>query len=303
MSTDISVLWISKATMRDGMYNLVHTHDYFHFSCTMRKENGVDAVAQYISKPLFCAAPDTPHGGIKFPPGDQSINIMFLVHDKTLYKMIETFPFDLVEKDRARVEVLQNIVEMCRMQTADPELINVAFNYYIRLVMQDNHDLLLSKSLVSLPDRCIAYINEHYMEQITLEAVATYIGKSRNYTSTVFNNAVGMNLMEYLNSVRMKKACEMMAYSDMSVEDIANMCGFSNIKYFGRVFKSVVGTSPMKYRTSHAVKDCRFDGDYVLLKAPYSENDDTFTYTVSAQKFVKWKSPYEYITQKPEDRN
>ena len=301
MSSDISVLWISKVTQRDGMYNLIHTHDYFHFSCTMRKHSGNNGVAEYILKPLFCAAPGSPHGGIVFPHGDQSINIMFLVHNKTLYKMIEDVPFASVEKERAHMRLLQDIVDMCHTQSTDPELINIAFNYYIRRVMQDNRDLLMTGGIISLPDRCVAYINEHYMDQITLEEVANHIGKSRNYTSTLFNDAVGMNLMEYLNSVRMKKACELIAYSDMSVEDIAYKCGFSNIKYFRRVFKNVVGTSPLKYGTSHAVKDCRFDDDYMLLKTPYTENDDTFTYTVNAQKLVKWKSPYEYITQQPGD--
>ena len=305
MSADsgLSVLWISRVAHRDGMYNLRHRHSYFHFNCNLRKMDGPDSQAVCVPKPLFCAAPETMHGGIIFPPEDQSINVMFFVSNKALYKMIENFPFELVDKERAHADMLEHLVALCRSQEADAELINASFNHYIRLVMHENRELLNVRKTISVPEQCMAYIDKHYREPLTLEDVANHVGKSRNYTSTLFNEAMGMNMMEYLNSVRMKHACTLMAYSDLSIEDIASECGFSNAKYFGKVFKSVVGISPARYRTSHVVKDCRFDGDEEILKKPYQPSEEAFTYVVNAQKMIEWKSPYEYILQKPEPEN
>ena len=301
MSADsgLSVMWISKVVHRNGMYNLRHQHSYFHFNCDLKKTDYLDSKPSCVAKPLFCAAPETMHGGIILPPEGQSINVMFFVSNKTLYKMIENFPFELVDKERAHADMLENIVTLCQSQQADAELINAAFNHYIRLVMHENRELLDVRKSVSIPEQCMTYIDNHYREPLTLEDVANHVGKSRNYTSTLFNEAMGMNMMEYLNSVRMKHACTLMAYSDLSIEDIAGECGFSNAKYFGKVFKSVVGVSPAKYRTSHSVKDCRFDGDEEFLKVPYHPSEETFTYVVNAQKMIRWKSPYEYIQQKP----
>ena len=149
----------------------------------------------------------------------------------------------------------------------------------------------------------MAYIDKNYMNSITLEDVANHIGKSRNYTSSIFNNTVGMNLMEYVNSVRIKNACALIAYSGIPMEEVAYRCGFTNLKHFGRVFKNVVGTTPVRYRTSHATRDCQFKGDSSVLKGPYRDDEDMFTYIVDAQKFIKWKTPEEYILQNPKDEH
>ncbi|MBR5472235.1 MAG: helix-turn-helix transcriptional regulator [Oscillibacter sp.] len=304
MDSGLSVLWISRVIHRKGMYNIVHSHDYFHFAfSSIVNEEEADANAKCIERPLYCFPPNTPHGGGYFCGGGQGINIMFMVEDKAFEKMLEKFPFELVPLNRAHEWLLNQIVELCHRPGVDNGLINVAVSYYLRLVMQDNHELLQPVGAGSLSERCMAYIDKNYMHSITLEDVAHHIGKSRNYTSSIFNNTVGMNLMEYVNSVRIKNACAMIAYSGIPMEEVAYCCGFTNLKHFGRVFKNVVGTTPVRYRTSHATRDCKFKGDEALLKMPYKEEDDMFTYIVDAQKFIKWRTTEEYILQAPRDED
>ena len=297
--SELSVLWISKVHHRSGMYNLRHRHSYFHFGCTMPKSDTSETKQGSLTRPLCCFAPETMHSGETFRTDVHSINVMFFVNNKALYKMIERFPFDQVKKEYAHLEMLEDIVELCHAQ-ADPELINVIFNGYLRRIMHENKDLLNGQKTMTIPEKCAEYIDMHYMEPLTLDDVANYVGKSRYYTSTLFNESMGMNMTEYLNSVRMKHACSLMAYSALPMGEIAEKCGFSDVKYFGKVFKNVVGISPARYRTSHVVRDCRFEGSAEFLKEPYQENEDTFTYVVDAQKLVKWRSPYEYILQQPE---
>ena len=57
-----------------------------------------------------------------------------------------------------------------------------------------------------------------------------------------------MSFTEYLNNVRIKEARILLEKSDMRVIDIAEAVGYSSSCHFGRVFKSVVGDSPLGYR-------------------------------------------------------
>ena len=54
------------------------------------------------------------------------------------------------------------------------------------------------------------YISEHYREQITLESVAGFIGLNETYLSTVFKKQVGKSLVDYLTSIRIRHAKELL---------------------------------------------------------------------------------------------
>ena len=54
--------------------------------------------------------------------------------------------------------------------------------------------------------------------------------------------------MDYIIDMRVRKACEMLKYSDVSVTEIAESTGFCDIFYFSRMFKKAIGVSPTNYR-------------------------------------------------------
>lgn len=94
----------------------------------------------------------------------------------------------------------------------------------------------------------IAYINNNYFEDITLDALADKFFLSRYYLSRTFKSVTGMHITEYINGVRIKAAQKMLLSSDMNITKIALSVGFKNVTHFGRVFKNTTGTSPLKYR-------------------------------------------------------
>lgn len=96
------------------------------------------------------------------------------------------------------------------------------------------------------------YIEEHYMEPLTLEEIAKEIGLNESYLSSIFKKQVGKSLIDYLTHVRIQHAKELLIDPERSIEDISDEVGFSDPKYFTRRFKKYTGVSPRAYRNLFA---------------------------------------------------
>lgn len=94
----------------------------------------------------------------------------------------------------------------------------------------------------------ISYLHEHFMEPLTLEAMARQLSFSPNYLGAVFKNQMGCTFHEYLNLIRLKHACSLLHSSDLSVKEIADAAGYRSVEYFLYVFKRKMMTTPVEYR-------------------------------------------------------
>lgn len=96
--------------------------------------------------------------------------------------------------------------------------------------------------------RAINYIREHYKEGITLEEVARKLDITPEYLSTLFNREMNINYSTFLKQFRISHAKRLLKGTNMRVYAIAEAVGYSDPKYFIRVFKEVSGQSPKEYR-------------------------------------------------------
>ena len=96
--------------------------------------------------------------------------------------------------------------------------------------------------------RAIQYINQNYMNKITLEEAASAVHVSPNYFSKIFKEETGINFATYLNQVRIEGAKKLLANEDTSLVDVAYLAGFEDQSYFSRVFKKYTGLSPKRYK-------------------------------------------------------
>jgi len=92
------------------------------------------------------------------------------------------------------------------------------------------------------------YIDENFLKQLTLESVSDYVHLSVYYFSHMFKKEVGMTFVEYLTEKRINKAQQLLLTTDMSISDISREIGYWDSNYFGKVFKSITGTTPSQYR-------------------------------------------------------
>jgi len=90
----------------------------------------------------------------------------------------------------------------------------------------------------------IAYIHEHYTEDISLEELADIVSISKNYLCYIFKKVTGETFNQYLTRVRIEKAKEMILDGKWLVYEIAEKVGYKNIPYFSTVFKKITGHTP-----------------------------------------------------------
>ena len=92
------------------------------------------------------------------------------------------------------------------------------------------------------------YINRKYMENLTLEEVASVSVFSKFHFTRVFKQYMNMTFYEYLNSKRVKRAEELLYNKEMSITDVAMNSGFSSLSAFNRTFKALRHCSPSDFR-------------------------------------------------------
>lgn len=92
------------------------------------------------------------------------------------------------------------------------------------------------------------YIAEHYTENISLADVAEEAGISGGYLSTMFTQYEKCGFVDYLNKVRIERACCYLEQNKLKNYEIAYKTGFRDEKYFSKVFKKIIGMTPREYR-------------------------------------------------------
>jgi signal transduction histidine kinase/DNA-binding LacI/PurR family transcriptional regulator/DNA-binding response OmpR family regulator len=95
--------------------------------------------------------------------------------------------------------------------------------------------------------QAMAYIHEHYAEQITREQLAHYVGLSERHLNRCFSEETGMPVMTYLNRYRVRQAKTLLEKGEHSVSEVALAVGFTLTNYFGRIFREEVGVTPGAY--------------------------------------------------------
>ncbi|HWQ80334.1 MAG TPA: PocR ligand-binding domain-containing protein, partial [Anaerovoracaceae bacterium] len=104
-----------------------------------------------------------------------------------------------------------------------------------------------SSKNAALIQKCIAYINEHYREDITLDQVAKAVHLNASYLSSLFKREIGIGFSSYLNKVRIDKSMLLIKNTNYSMVGVALSVGFENQSYFSKVFKCLTGMTPQEY--------------------------------------------------------
>lgn len=94
----------------------------------------------------------------------------------------------------------------------------------------------------------LAYVNNHYTEDISAKNLSEQFGYEEAYFCRRFKEATGTNATKYIRYLRLKKARHLLQTSKDSILSIALKCGFSDISYFSNCFKRQFGMSPNGFR-------------------------------------------------------
>lgn len=92
------------------------------------------------------------------------------------------------------------------------------------------------------------YIERNYAEKISLQELAAIALLSPNHLCKVFKDLTGITVSEYVQKLRMDKACELLSDTDLTLAEIAAEVGYQDENYLRRMFKKELGQTPSKYR-------------------------------------------------------
>ena len=101
-------------------------------------------------------------------------------------------------------------------------------------------------SLQEILDFC----ENNYVTDISISSVAAALHRSRSYISHIFSNKININFRDYINSLRLNMAKNLLATGDLSITEVASKCGFSTIRTFNRAFRKLYGVSPTEFRNT-----------------------------------------------------
>lgn len=99
----------------------------------------------------------------------------------------------------------------------------------------------------ALTDSILAYLNEHYSEQISIESVAKAFGLSKSYLSHLFKEQVGMSLWNYVILRRLHLFNDLLRQG-RAIEETCYDVGFQNYSNFFRLYKKHMGITPTQYK-------------------------------------------------------
>ncbi|WP_190284778.1 AraC family transcriptional regulator [Bacillus sp. S3] len=137
--------------------------------------------------------------------------------------------------------LLENLEQICQWFY---EVVNQLLEHIV-----SNHNESMLKSV----QKALMYINHHFTEEISLESVAKQAHLSPNYFSNIFKKTTGSSFIEYLTHLRIDKAKSMLMDLNCTIYQISEDVGYSNSRYFSRVFKAYMGMTPSEFRNSMLV--------------------------------------------------
>ena len=141
----------------------------------------------------------------------------------------------------------------------DNEFINPRHNYVMMLssmmttlLVKVYRRLAQQRSSVStsmLVTGVIDYIQKNYAQDISNSSIGAQFNYHPNYINRSMLNSTGQSLHQYVISVRVLHALELIQTTDMSITEIAKAVGFKSIKHFSQSFKKIYGFSPTHFKS------------------------------------------------------
>ena len=124
--------------------------------------------------------------------------------------------------------------------------------YYLRVTAPEQY--VARRSIdPAIMNSAITYINEHYMDDISLEDVALFAGFSKYYFSRMFKQFAGISFSEYLTRRRLNAASDLLVRTRQSIREVAVASGFSSMATFNRIFRDHKNCTPSQFRAIYSI--------------------------------------------------
>ncbi len=228
-----------------------------------------DHIGEFSAGQLVLTGPRLPHNWISDDVAKNSVPLRDMViqfshgplesASRNIPELREIFPllerstygiefFGLGEQAKESFTRIRDSSGMCRFAEFMQFMSILAHTSDYRLLsnvkMQSfDDDVALAKI-----NTVVNYISENYRQEISMEAVADRLGMSLTKFSRFFRNSTGNSFTDFVNRVRINKACELLMNTDHYVTNVCYDVGYNNVANFNRRFLQLKGVTPKEFR-------------------------------------------------------
>ena len=286
----IQLLWVYHSRLEPDSGIKSHSHEYYHLLCV---QNGVldftlDASSfQLYAGDLvlvpkghmhsFCNSGNEPsdYYELKFTLLSQSLTQTLA----SCANCVRSDPFAC-----SLVEHIANEYQQSRIKTDDSAaaaLTTLVFHLTAesRIISQDEPNVIDTTGYTPLAQKVVSFLLAHFAENLTLDDVSAGVGISKNYLCNAFKHSTGVTILDCLNLIRIRKAAELIVYSDLTLTQVAQLCGYVSTSHFNRVFARYVGLPPGQCRRAYSF-------DLHTNENASRRTPDSFMYSVLAGKSI-----------------
>lgn len=161
----------------------------------------------------------------------------------------------VVHLSEEQLQSMINILEEISVTVSEKGFLSdkVLSSGILRLLMLavkniDNKPSLEGERIPKQIASAFEYIYKNCTEDLSVEMIADYVNMSKYHFCRKFKEITGSTVLEYINNVRLAKACNMLMHTNTRIEEISELSGFSSAAQLTRVFKKRYGVSPSVYR-------------------------------------------------------
>jgi len=106
----------------------------------------------------------------------------------------------------------------------------------------------VNEDILEKVNTVLNFLSENYAEQLSLEKVAGRLHMNPSYFSRFFHKATGSKFFDFINRLRVSRACDLLLRSDKQISEICYEVGYNNLSNFNRQFRKLKNLSPKEYR-------------------------------------------------------
>ena len=175
-----------------------------------------------------------------------SIDTLFCKKDVMLDNIPENITIRLGKDDELYKQFLEllNVKKTSNKDIITGGLINLCFGKLLDRVKLKPRLKTENSALESIINYCTLNFNSN----LSLDELADSMHLSKYYVSYLFNNKLKISFNNYINTLRVKAACDMLTETDKNMADISLETGFGSIRSFNRAFTQIMNLTPTAYR-------------------------------------------------------
>jgi AraC-like DNA-binding protein len=176
-----------------------------------------------------------------------------LVNSYTAMMRLKVFSTPFLERCSSSIQIYNMLEYLINSQDTKNELIDKGSAYYILGIMTSCIELADKPTVSSteLARRILVFLQQNYLNAISIETLAKEFGYNKDYLSKFFNSYLGCGFNSYMNALRSRHAAQLISSGKTDLTDISFLSGFGNYRTFNRAFKLAYGITPSDYKKKY----------------------------------------------------